>query len=121
MSTRKHKQIKETSPFTKLWNLANMLLHHQAKQAIHPLHKTNIFSKLIKPCISLKNINSPMFTMNPHGLYNKQGGGNPPRATRRPLAKNKYLKLSLRPYKVQGTKYLSKISFRTKIEKKNHF
>ena len=48
-----NRQIRKTSPFTKLWNPANKLLHHPSKQAIHTLHKTNFFSKLMKPCIFL--------------------------------------------------------------------
>ena len=43
-----NRQIRNTSPFTKLRNPTNKLLHHQAKQAIHQLHNTNFFSNLMK-------------------------------------------------------------------------
>ena len=66
----KNRQIRKTSPFTKLWNPANKLLRHPSKQAIHPLHKTNFFSKLMKPCIFLfKFIKCQKNTKGPHALF----------------------------------------------------
>ena len=121
MKTRKHKQIIETSPFTKPWNLAHNAPPPSSQARHYPLHKTSISTKLIMLCISL-NISSSASSLQWILLvYISQRQGKPPRATRKPLAKNKYLKFSLRLNKVQGTKYPSKIYFRTKIAKRITF
>ena len=78
MITIKHKKIKNTSPLTKLRDPANKFLHHQSKQAIHKLHNTNFFSKLIKPCIALKSHQMPTFKMKPScSIYLSKGGKKP--------------------------------------------
>ena len=121
MKTTKHKKIRETSPSTKPWNPAHNAPPPSSQARHHPLHKTSIYSKLIMLCIDLNISSSACFLQWILLVYINQRGGNPPRATRRPLAKNKYLKLSLRLNKVQGTKYPSKIYFQKKIAKKDHF
>ena len=58
MKTRKHKQIIETSPFTKPWNPAHNAPPPSSQARDHPLHKTSISSKLIVLCIALYNSSS---------------------------------------------------------------
>ena len=86
LSTRKHEQIRYTSPLTKFRDPASKPSSTSIKENHPQAPQHQIALQLPKTMYCSKTHQNPPITMNPYALYNKQGGGNPNRASRSLLA-----------------------------------